>query len=92
MNIFHCSEKLGKSTTGVNDRYRHAVIYMPAVPIGTRFKYRRLCTLVAWNSSVDVNNIDPFHRFQQEDDPKTATAFAIFSRCSEYTYLQYLVH
>ena len=82
MNVFHCSEKLGKSTAGVNDRYRHVVIYMPSVPIGTRFKYRRIHTLTAWNSSVDVNNIDPHHRFQRDDAP--SMTFLLFSRCREY--------
>ena len=81
MNVFHCSEKLGKSTTGVNDRYRHAVIYMPSAPTGTRFKYRRTHTLVGWDNGVDINTINPYERFHQDD--KKTTTFMLFSRSRE---------
>ena len=84
MNTFHIVEKLGKSKTGVNGRYRHAVVYMPSSAVGTRFKYRRLVTLKTWNASVDINQIDPYHQFQHDVDPRPSTAFMIFARSSEY--------
>ena len=83
MNVFHCLDKLGKSKNGVNDRFKHAYIYMPAAPNGSRFKYRRVSTLRSWSHSVDISSIDPFHQFQNDSDPRPSTAFMLFARCSE---------
>ena len=84
MNVFRCCERLGKSKTGVNERYKSAIVYMPASPLGSRFKYRRLSTIMKWNSTVDINDVDPYKQFQHESDPKPSTAFMIFARCSKY--------
>lgn len=63
MNDFYAVRKLGRVLKMKSGRHHYAIVYLPHISLGMRFKYRAFSLVKRWNGSVSDDNLSEEGRF-----------------------------